>query len=232
MVNPIRLQNYLHTTEITPASCAEFPDEAFSALWGLVHYAFLVPSARHAWLRAVTVASFNKAGTLSPKGGNKNFFYIAVLHRKNSAFGYAEAPPQSGQLNAAAFPWALDDPSFEALKAKALAGEGLSGAKEMTWEQANQAYKDLTNKYGLATPLAAAGGFYLKKVVQSYAPELLELVGPEVLIPATAAAFAALAVSNWTIRMEKAETKRTFQIDDVRRQFDRTVPLGSDIASR
>ena len=46
-----------------------------------------------------------------------------------------------------------------------LAGEGLSGAKELTWEQANQAYKDLTNTYGLATPLAAAGRSYLKKVV-------------------------------------------------------------------
>lgn len=165
MVNPIRLQNYLQTTKITPAGCAEFQDEAFSALWDLVHYAFLRPDARSAWLKAVTVASFNSAGTLTPKGGNKSFVYIAVLHRKNSAFGYAEAPPATGQLDAAAYPWALDDPSFETLKTEALAGEGLSGAKELTWEQANQAYTDLTNTYGLATPLAAAGGFYLKKVV-------------------------------------------------------------------
>ena len=61
---------------------------------------------------------------------------------------------------------------------------------------------------------------------------MLALVGPEVLIPATGLAFTGLLVSNWTIRMEKAQTKRTFEIDDKRRAFDRTVPLSTDIAAQ
>ena len=224
MVSPVRLTNYLRTLKISPSSCQDFPDEAFSACWGVVHFAFLTPGARQAWLRAVTNASFNRTGTLSPSGGNKSFFYVAVLHRKNSAFGYAEAPPATGQIDASAFPWALDDRSFAVLRDKALGGNGLSGAKELTWQQANEEYKKFSDKLGLATPIAIAGGFYLKKIVQAYAPEMLGFVAPEVLIPTTAAAFAALAVRNWTIRMDNAETKENFEVDDARRQFDRTHP--------
>jgi hypothetical protein len=218
MVNPIRLQNYLQTLQISPALCKEFPDEAFGACVGLVYYAYLVPNARHAWLAAITAPSVPTSATGRLSGAKKREFYTALLHRKNAVFGFSETPAAKGVIDVAAYPWVLDDKSFESMKARVMSPNGLS-EEQVSWD-------DLIKSSGIGTPLAAMIGFYIRKLVETRVPQLLCLLSEEVTIPVVGGLFTIFLMSNWFLRLQKVADRQTFSVDDARRKFDKTVPLG------
>ena len=113
MASAEQLRNYLETLSIGPGSCQGFEDEALGACIGLVGWGTAGIGSRSGWMQAVTAASFNTSGTTTAGPANKSFFYVALRHRQNSAFGpFGFSTPDWNKFDVADFPWALPDPLF------------------------------------------------------------------------------------------------------------------------
>ena len=121
---------------------------------------------RDAWYWAACNARQNPTGGLRPGPDNKSFFYAAVMNRKNPAFGTSLNVPKGGTVDAGAFPWALDDASFDTLNAEVKQGRGPAGAKEVTWKSLTDGAEKWRQDHGLSTPVAAFGWVVITGLVK------------------------------------------------------------------
>ena len=226
-MNSTRLNNYLATVKIDPASCRDFEDEAFQALFGLVNYAQGTDAQRSAWYQAVWNAHFNASGGLTEGASNKSFFFSAVVNRKNSAFGPSLKVAAQGTIDAGLYPWVLDDRAFDKMNAEVKQGKGLAGDRPTTWKDVTDSSNKWEEDHGLSTPVAGLGWVIVTGLIKKYAPGAAAmLLGPEVSAGVAAAAFTAVEFRNWTIRINNAAVKANFSTDERRRNFDRTTPAG------
>ena len=219
-----QLQAYLATLKISPDSCKGFEMEALGACMGVVHYLSMKDDQRLAWLTAIQTASFNSAGTLTAGPDNKSFFYIAVLHRKNAAYGMAIKPWKADFIDPVEYPWALPEEVFRKLDAEVIQGKGLAAGKQTQWSDVVQAGADMVKSKGGATPIAGLGIFALKRLITRYAPRLAAVVFSEWTVPVLLAlGFTAVTLQNMAVRVRNADAKQNFAVDRRRRDLDKTM---------
>lgn len=221
MASAEQLRNYLMTPKIGPGSCVGFEDEALGACIGLVNWGSVGMSSRTAWLRAVTMASFNKSGGLTAGASNKSFFYSALQHRQRSAFSaYGVANPKWDEFDVADFPWALPEPLFRTLLPDVRADKGRTYENPPTWDDV----LNVTKALGAGTPAWIFGKKMFAAFLTKYAPDLVGGAMADWAGPASAAAlYGAVGFENIAAKCHNVQTKQAFEIDAKRRDYDRLI---------
>lgn len=223
-----RLRNYLTTLAIDPSSCQGFEDEALGACVGLVGWGWAGnpagwSAARMAWMRAVTVAASNTSGGLKAGPANQSFFYSAIQHRQRAAFSpFGFSPPDWKKFDAGNYPWALPEPLFRKLDDEVRQGNGLAGARAVTWKSVTKTINDYKDEIGLSGPLGVLGKKLFKKFLLKFAPDLAEgAIAEWGAVVVSAGAFAAIAAGEIIIPIHNAQVKRAFEVDRIRRDYDK-----------
>ena len=221
MASTEQLRNYLETLSIAPGSCRGFEDEALGACIGLVGWGTAGMSSRSSWMQAVTAASFNTSGGTTAGPSNKSFFYVALRHRQNSAFGpFGFSTPDWNTFDVADFPWALPEPLFRQLYPDVMADKGRTYERPPTWDDVQAVGKAI----GLSGPAGALGKKLFKNFLVKYVPALAESAAADWAGPVSAGGlYAAIKVGNFAARTHNKQTQQAFQVDAKRRDFDRAV---------
>ena len=224
MSNVIILQNYKRSLEIN-GSTSGFEDEALGACIGLVQFGYATDAVRMAWIKAAERAAIKPAGTGATVNA-KQFFYRDLLTKRGAAFGAGLHPDWKG-FNYADYPWGLPEPIFRKLDAELQQNKGTVLDAVLSWKELTNTASSAVVKYGLQTPVGAAGLALVRYFIKRYVPELAAFLAADLTVPLAATAmFGAFEGEQLVARLDNARTKARYEIDRKRRDYDRKFSGG------